>query len=154
MIRARALAAAVPAIIAFAAPAPVSAASPGTAALQVALRARGLYGGTVDGLAGPHTRSAVRRLQRRAHLAVDGIAGPATRHALGGRGRPRVGARVVRAPQRGWDVASVQFLLGRAGFPSGPVDGVLGARSAAALRRFQAWAGPPAGGLAGAAPLA
>jgi murein DD-endopeptidase MepM/ murein hydrolase activator NlpD len=134
--------------------APADAASPTTAALQVALHARGLYAGSVDGLAGPRTAGAVRRLQRRAGLAVDGVVGPATRRALGWRGRPRVGARVLRAPQRGWDAAALQFLLGRAGFPSGDVDGVLGPRAAAALRRFQAWAGLGVDGRAGRATLA
>ncbi|HEU0317339.1 MAG TPA: peptidoglycan DD-metalloendopeptidase family protein, partial [Solirubrobacteraceae bacterium] len=39
-------------------------------------------------------------------------------------------------------------------FPSGPVDGGLGARTTGALRRFQAWAGLGADGLAGPATLA
>lgn len=125
-----------------------------TAALQVALRAQGLYGGTVDGIAGPGTRAAVRALQARRGLGVDGIAGPRTRRALGRRGRPRLGSRALAAPARGWDVAALQFLLARHGFPSGPVDGGLGARTDAALRRFQAWAGLGADGVAGPATLA
>jgi murein DD-endopeptidase MepM/ murein hydrolase activator NlpD len=128
--------------------------SANTAALQVALRANGLYGGTVDGIAGPGTRAAVRALQARRGLAVDGVAGPRTRRALGRRGRPRLGSRPLAAPARGWDVAGLQFLLARHGFPSGPVDGGLGARTDAALRRFQAWAGLGADGVAGPATLA
>jgi murein DD-endopeptidase MepM/ murein hydrolase activator NlpD len=128
--------------------------SANTAALQAALRAKGLYGGTVDGVAGPQTRAAVRALQARRGLAVDGIVGPQTRRALGRRGRPRLGARPLLAPARGWDVAALQFLLGRHGFPSGPVDGGLGARTDAALRRFQVWAGLGADGVAGPATLA
>jgi murein DD-endopeptidase MepM/ murein hydrolase activator NlpD len=58
----------------------------------------------------------------------------------------------VRA--RGWDVAALQFLLAGHGFPSGPVDGGLGVRTEAAPRRFQAWAGLDADGVAGAATLA
>ncbi|MEA2267662.1 MAG: hypothetical protein QOC64_272 [Solirubrobacteraceae bacterium] len=119
------------------------------AALQVGLRAQGLYAGTVDGLPGPATTAGVRRLQARAALGVDGIAGPATRRALGWRGRPVLGARAVLAGVRGWDVAAVQFLLARAGFPSGPTDGEAGPRFAAALRRYQAWAGLAADGVAG-----
>jgi murein DD-endopeptidase MepM/ murein hydrolase activator NlpD len=124
------------------------------AALQVALRAKGLYAGSVDGVAGPLTRTAVRRLQARRGLAVDGIAGPRTRRALGRRGRPRLGARPLVLGARGWDVAALQFLLARHGFPSGPVDGGLGPRSHAALLRFQAWAGLAADGVAGPATLA
>jgi murein DD-endopeptidase MepM/ murein hydrolase activator NlpD len=137
--------------------APVSAradVSARTAALQAALRAERLYEGDVDGIAGPMTRSAVRRLQARRRLAVDGIAGPQTRRALGRRGRPDLGSRPLREGARGWDVAALQFLLARHGFPSGSVDGGLGPRTAAALARFQAWAGVTADGVAGPATLA
>ena len=126
----------------------------GVAALQVALLSRGLYGATVDGVRGPLTRDGVRRFQARSGLVADGIAGPRTRAALGWRGRPGLGARVPRAGMRGWDVAALQFLLATRGFPSGPFDGVLGPRGDSALRRFQAWAGLGADGLAGPATLA
>ena len=127
--------------------------SSSTAALQVALRAVGLYGDSVDGVAGPRTRAAVRALQARRGLVVDGIAGPRTRRALGRRGRPRLGSRALSSGARGWDVAALQFLLARRGFPSGPVDGGLGPRTGAALRRFQAWAGLGVDGVAGSATL-
>jgi peptidoglycan hydrolase-like protein with peptidoglycan-binding domain len=130
-----------------------SATSSSTAALQVALAARGLYTGTIDGIRGPGTDGAVRAFQARGGLLVDGIAGPQTRGRLGWRGRPPLGRRVLRAGRRGWDVAALQFLLGRQGFPSGPVDGDLGPRTDAALRRFQAWAGLVVDGLAGPATL-
>ena len=119
------------------------------AALQVALRAEGLYGGSVDGIDGPGTQAAVRRFQARRGLAVDGVAGPRTRRALGRRGRPRLGSRPLVTGARGWDVAALQFLLGRHGFPSGLVDGRLGPRTRAALLRFQRWAGLAADGIAG-----
>jgi peptidoglycan hydrolase-like protein with peptidoglycan-binding domain len=124
------------------------------AALQVALRAMHLYRGGVDGVAGPATRAAVRRVQARRGLAVDGVAGPQTRRVLGRRGRPRLGSRPLARRSRGWDVAALQFLLAAHGFPSGAVDGGLGPRTDTALRRFQAWAGLGADGVAGAATLA
>ena len=134
--------------------APAAAAqSTDVAALQVALRARGTYEGTIDGIRGPQTIDAVRRFQGRRGLVVDGVAGPATRRALGRRGRPRLGSRVLRAGNRGWDVAGLQFQLARHGFPSGPFDGDLGPRSGAALARFQSWTGLGADGLAGPATL-
>jgi len=135
------------------APAGAHAGSRDVAALQTALRAVGTYAGPVDGLAGPGTRVAVLRFQRRAGLAADGVAGPATRRALGRRGRPRVGSRVLAAGAEGWDVAALQFALQEHGFPSGPIDGGLGPRSLAALRRFQAWAGLGADGIAGPATM-
>ena len=64
-----------------------------------ALRARGFYAGSVDGVAGPATSAAVRRLQRRRGLPADGVAGPRTRRALGRRGRPRLGSRPL-TPER------------------------------------------------------
>jgi murein DD-endopeptidase MepM/ murein hydrolase activator NlpD len=128
--------------------------SSSVAALQVALRAVGLYEGTVDGVSGPGTRSAVRALQARRGLQIDGVVGPRTRRALGRRGRPRLGSRPLTEGKRGWDVAALQFLLARHGFPSGPVDGGLGPRTSAALQRFQTWAGLGADGVAGPATLA
>jgi murein DD-endopeptidase MepM/ murein hydrolase activator NlpD len=139
-------------ILGLTAPAAI-AASANTAALQVALRARGLYEGTVDGVDGPGTRAAVRQLQARRGLAVDGIVGPATRRALGRRGRPGLGSRPISSGDRGWDVAALQFSLAVHGFPGGPFDGGFGARTDAALRRFQAWAGLGADGVAGAGTL-
>jgi lysozyme family protein len=124
------------------------------AALQVALRAKGVYKGSVDGIAGPDTATAIRGFQRRARLGVDGVVGPRTRRALGRLGRPALGSRVLRAGARGWDVAELQFLLSSHGFPAGTFDGTFGARTAAALRRFQRWAGLDADGRAGPATLA
>jgi peptidoglycan hydrolase-like protein with peptidoglycan-binding domain len=115
----------------------------GVAALQVALRATGVYGGDVDGWYGARTRRAVRRFQRRRGLRVDGIAGRRTRRALGRRGRPRLGARAIRPGAAGFDVAALQFLLAWQGFPSGAMGGGHGPRTARALRRFPAAPGSP-----------
>jgi peptidoglycan hydrolase-like protein with peptidoglycan-binding domain len=128
-------------------------ARPSTAALQVALKAVNLYSGAVDGIRGPMTRRALLRFQRRQGLAVDGIAGPQTRRALGRRGRPRLGSRVMRRGHRGWDVAALQFLLGRGGFSPGGIDGGFGTMTGSAVRRFQASAGLPVDELVGSATL-
>jgi hypothetical protein len=122
---------------------------PSVAALQVALRARNSYHGTVDGYRGPRTVRAVRRFQRRKGLRADGIVGPRTRRALGRRGRPRLGRRLARSGLVGWDVATLQFRLAWRGFPSGPIDGRFGGRTEAALRAFQRYAKLRPDGVAG-----
>jgi murein DD-endopeptidase MepM/ murein hydrolase activator NlpD len=150
----RALAAAFVLFLALAAPAAAAVGKPNVAALQVALRARGLYVGTIDGLAGPSTTTAVRRLQRRARIAVDGVAGPQTRTALGRYARHRFGTRLLNLGKSGWDAAALQFALATHGFPSGTFDGGFGLHTDAALRRFQRFAKLGADGVAGPATYA
>jgi murein DD-endopeptidase MepM/ murein hydrolase activator NlpD len=128
--------------------------SPGIAALQVALRAHGLYAGTIDGIRGPATTRAIRKLQRRARIAVDGVPGPQTKRALGRFARHHLGSRPLRAGLAGWDVAALQFELAFHGFPSGTFDGIFGPHVKLALRRFQHWAGVRADGVAGPATIA
>jgi murein DD-endopeptidase MepM/ murein hydrolase activator NlpD len=124
-----------------AAPAAGAAADARVAALQVALRATGIYDGAVDGLNGPETARAIRVVQQRAKITVDGVVGPQTRKALGPLGRPGLGTRSLRHGMHGWDVASLQFRLALHGFPSGTFDGDFGPRTDAAVRKYQRWAG-------------
>src|SRR5207244_11469046 len=150
----RRLALALPLLLASAAlAAPARAFTSEVAALQVALHVRGLYSGTIDGVAGPATKRAVRVFQRRAQLTVDGVPGPLTRHALGRYGGRLLGKRILRRGRKGWDVAQLQFELAWHGFPSGAFDGIFGPRVDRALRRYQEWAGLGADGLAGPATL-
>jgi murein DD-endopeptidase MepM/ murein hydrolase activator NlpD len=136
------------------APAATASRDAGVAALQVALHARGLYGGTIDGVHGPATTGAVERFQRRAGLAVTGIADPRTRRALGRYGQHLLGSRPLVRGARGWDVAALQFLLAWHGFPSATFDGGLGMHTEQALQRFQRWAGLPVDGVAGPSTVA
>jgi murein DD-endopeptidase MepM/ murein hydrolase activator NlpD len=129
--------------------------NPDIAALQVGLRGRGLYTGTVDGVLGPGTETAVWRFQKRKGLAADGVPGPRTRKALGRYGRRSpLGRRQLTFGARGWDVAALQFALAWHGFPSGAFDGYLGSHTDAALRGFQVWAGIKPDGTAGPATIA
>ena len=123
------------------------------AALQVALRAKGMYRSSVDGVLGPRTRAAIRRFQRRAGLVPDGVAGPRTRRAFGRFGRHRLGSRVLRDGASGWDVAALQFSLAWHGFASGTFDGVFGPRTEEAVRGFQHYADLNEDGIAGPATL-
>jgi Peptidase family M23/Putative peptidoglycan binding domain len=130
-------------------PASAQASRANVAALQSALTRLHLYKGFVDGIRGPLTRSAVVRFQRRRGLTIDGIAGPQTRHALGRYGRPRLGSRVMKLGNRGWDVAALQYLLQRRGYGPGIADGIYGGLTQAAVVRAQSAAGIGVDGLAG-----
>jgi murein DD-endopeptidase MepM/ murein hydrolase activator NlpD len=130
-----------------------AASSANVAALQVALKAMGLYPVAVDGVKGPFTQGGVRKFQSRHRLLVDGVAGPQTRRALGRRGRPALGSRVMHSGQRGWDVAALQFLLQRRGYSPGGLDGGFGPGTRSALMAFQRAAGLTVDGLAGSATL-
>jgi peptidoglycan hydrolase-like protein with peptidoglycan-binding domain len=149
----RGIGAAVLVVVLTAVPAHADAPPARVAALQVALKSLHLYRGYVDGIRGPLTRHGVVAFQRRRGLRVDGIAGPKTRRALGWRGRPGLGSRVMRFGNRGWDVAALQFLLQRAGHGPGRADGVYGPLTKAAVLRAQHAADIAVDGLAGPATI-
>jgi 1,2-diacylglycerol 3-beta-glucosyltransferase len=98
--------------------------------LQQQLARLGYRPGPIDGLFGPLTAGAVRRLQTANGVAIDGIVGPVTRRAL----RAQAGASATR-------VRRAQRQLRVLGRRPGPVDGIFGPRTVRALRRFQDAAG-------------
>jgi murein DD-endopeptidase MepM/ murein hydrolase activator NlpD len=119
------------------------------AALQVGLRQKGLYDGTIDGQLGQGTIAGIRALQKRAGLMPDGVPGKATRAALGRYGRSR--PQILKRGSFGWGVARLQFQLAWHGFPSGRFDGRYGEHLESAVRLFQQWAGLEEDGRAGPA---
>jgi hypothetical protein len=151
-----AAAAAALAAAAFAAPSALAVGGPDPeiAALQVALRSKGMYFGTIDGLAGPMTANGLRAFQKAAGLPVTGELGPRTRAELGALGRPLVARRVLGQGAYGWDVSALQFLLARAGhLRLYHVDGHFGSATKEGLLRFQQTRRLAADGLAGPATL-
>jgi LysM repeat protein len=123
--------------------------NPQIAGLQVALRSQGYYCGTIDGIAGPATAAAVRKLQRHARLPVTGIADARTRRALGPLGTPVLGRRPLARGAYGLDVSALQFLLDARKLSPGPLDGIFDTRTDRALRRFQRTARLRVDGVAG-----
>jgi hypothetical protein len=77
------------------------------------------------------------------------------RHAGGGGGGGREsgdrppGSRMLRHGCRGADVRALQETLSALGFPTGPADGIFGARTAEAVRGFQSARGLEADGIVG-----
>jgi len=133
---------------------PAARGSSDVAALQVALREKGFYQGTVDGFLSGPTIEALISFQRKAGLTPDGIPGPRTRQALGVLGGPELGSRPLAVGAGGWDVAELQFLLAWHGFPSGPFAVEFSPRLEGAVRRFQRFARLPVVGVAGPATVA
>jgi N-acetylmuramoyl-L-alanine amidase len=127
---------------------------PEIAALQVALRSKGMYFGKIDGLAGQMTANGLRAFQRAARLPVTGELGPRTRAERAELGRPLVARRVLTQGAYGWDVSALQFLLARAGhLRLYHVDGHFGSATKAGLVRFQRTRRLSVDGVAGPATL-
>ncbi len=135
-------------IAAAAAPVAFAGRNPQVAGLQVALRAKGLYGGAIDAIRGPLTIQGVRNFQLAHHLRVTGRAGRRTRAELGALGRPLYGKRLLTRGNVGWDVAVLQYLLVRHGIAV-PVDGHFGRRTLRGVRHFQRHAHLAADGIVG-----
>lgn len=117
--------------------------------LQRRLRALGLRPGTIDGFFGPQTSAAVEAFQRAARMRVDGIVGPQTRRALRKASAPLLSHGAgYGSPGGSTKVRHLQRQLRRLGHRPGPLDGLYGPRTAAAVARFQRARGLAADGVA------
>ncbi len=144
--------------------------------LQTALTELGYYSGTIDGVYGKGTRTAVRSFQTENSLTVDGVAGPATLRKVAeltgiqigdapSSGDTSTGApddditspgglfggvyTTLQLGSQGERVRVLQRALAALGFNPGTVDGDFGAGTQTAVKAFQATVGLTADGKAG-----
>jgi peptidoglycan hydrolase-like protein with peptidoglycan-binding domain/DNA invertase Pin-like site-specific DNA recombinase len=117
--------------------------------VQRTLRGLGWRPGPVDGLYGPRTEAAVTRFQVATHVGIDGIVGPQTTRALTHASNEplRRGAGFAQ-PDGSPRVRVLQTSLRRHGFRPGPVDGLFGPLTKAAVERAQKARGIPVNGVA------
>lgn len=106
--------------------------------IQQELAVHGYDAGPQDGVPGPKTRRAIREYQRDAGLGVDGCASRELLDHLN-----FILPKVNRPRSLNADplVIEAQTLLTRRSYHLGPVDGIAGYRTRAAVRRFQEDAG-------------
>ncbi len=114
--------------------------------IQGLLSQAGFSPGSIDGIFGSRTESAVRSFQSSEGLGVDGLVDGPTFDALDESTNPTV---IVRLGDRGLVVIEVQSLLTDFGFSPGPVDGIFGSRTESAVRAFQSAEGLLVDGLVG-----
>ena len=122
-----------------------------TVSLQEALTAAGYYTGDVDGVYGPATVDAVKKLQSAQKLPQTGFVDIATAAALQAAlaGKQAAGAADAIAA-----TAAVQSTLKLAGYWTGAIDGKWTTELTDALKKFQTALGIPATGTVDDATLA
>lgn len=117
--------------------------------VQQLLRERGFDLGGIDGIFGARTRAAVVSFQRSRNLSVTGIVDLSTWRALGRvcQGDGVSVCPTIRPGARGSAVRFIQSLLQRLNFAPGPIDGIFGADTQAAVIAFQASRNIPTTGV-------
>lgn len=125
--------------------------------LQQLLKNKGYLKGSVDGIFGNQTYSAVKAFQKDAGLAVDGIVGSKTWAALQGNTTSRGSSsnrdisstELLKIGSRGTAVSNLQQRLKDLGYSIGKVDGIFGSQTQKAVKEFQKDNGLAADGIAG-----
>ena len=128
--------------------------------LQNLLKAKGYNPGTVDGVFGANTKSAVIAFQKANGLTQDGLVGAQTKAKLyATTTSSAVPAAVnlmssscpsvIQSGQKSGCVTELQNLLKAKGYNPGTVDGVFGANTLAAVKSFQSASGLTVDGLVG-----
>jgi peptidoglycan hydrolase-like protein with peptidoglycan-binding domain len=122
-----------------------------TAALQTSLQTLGYYSGKVDGVYGPETLDAVKKLQEANKLPATGYVDRATAIALSSSLTAKGGAAATGALAH---TAAVQSTLKLAGYWTGPIDGRWTPELTDALKSFQTHLGIAPTGVVDPATLA
>jgi peptidoglycan hydrolase-like protein with peptidoglycan-binding domain len=106
--------------------------------LQILLKRRGFYDGSIDGLLGKSTIDAVMAAQQAYALDIDGFVGPLTMQALlaGGTNVPLTRPAFNALPNAN-EVQKAQELLRDRGFYRGPIDRVYGMATQASILKAQ-----------------
>jgi peptidoglycan hydrolase-like protein with peptidoglycan-binding domain len=87
----------------------------------------------IDGQFGPNTETAVKQFQQSKGLTVDGIVGPMTWQAM----PADPDTPELSNGSTGSEVSAMQQPLKNAGLYSGPIDGIFGPNTEAAVRAYQ-----------------
>ena len=99
--------------------------------LQARLKAAGFYVGPIDGIPGPKTRSGIVRLQAACGSLKDLLENSAAGDQTGQQDS-------TGNSRKSEDIRLIQVRLKDAGFDPGPIDGVSGTKTTAAVLRFEA----------------
>jgi peptidoglycan L-alanyl-D-glutamate endopeptidase CwlK len=107
--------------------------------LQKKLQALGFNPGPIDGIFGPATEAAVIAFQSSEDLLVDGIVGPRTLSALDLAAEEEAITELpwLQVGSTGPMVEELQKKLESLGFSPGPIDGIFGEQTEAAVLDFQ-----------------
>jgi peptidoglycan hydrolase-like protein with peptidoglycan-binding domain len=115
--------------------------------LQQALKDLGYDPGAIDGQFGPDTEAAVKAFQGHSEIAVDGIVGEITWRNID---EADTSNPTIRRGSTGNPVRRAQKRLTLGGYDTKGVDGIFGADTEAAVRRFQGDRGLTVDGIVGA----
>jgi peptidoglycan hydrolase-like protein with peptidoglycan-binding domain len=116
--------------------------------LQRALKDLGYDSGEVDGQFGSETESAVKAFQGDRHLTVDGIVGEITWLNID---EADMSNPTLKKGSTGNPVRRAQKRLTLAGYDTGGVDGIFGAKTESGVRTFQGDQGLAVDGIIGPA---
>lgn len=109
--------------------------------MQAELKEAGFYKGSITGVYDAATRNAIRAAQKAGGIKVDGVYGPQT-HAvvirvIAGGSAKADDSQTPAAPQKSEHIAQVQEELKYLVYYTGPIDGIYGAKTEDAVKRFQ-----------------